>query len=445
MKKTKGHLRTSVLLKNIKIGFWFKIGSLGINFLLISMLFSLLGTTNYGIWLLITSIVGWSSLFDFGISSSLRNKFAGSMATGDVTSAKKYVSTAYFLIAFIALTLAMIISIAIQFFDWNGVLNVGGLGNGILRPVITIAFVCLSLKLVFNLISTLLVANQLPYLADGINFGINILSLAGIWTLKSYSSGSLISVGLILSVTPLAVLIVCSGIFFLSRFRHFIPSFDDVDIDVCKELLQVGSRFFVIQIAGIIIFSTDNLIITQLFGPGEVANYYLAFKYFGVITLGFAIISNPLWSAYTEAIALRDYSWVRETTGKLQYVWLLFAIVTFILFIASKQVYTFWIGKEVAISWTLSASMAFYVTTYTWGSIFVNFVNGAGKIRLQVIFSVVAGIVNIPLSVLLAKFTFLGPSGVILATTVCLSYGPVVSYYQYQKILNKTANGIWNQ
>ena len=445
MVKSRSKRRTATLLKSIKIGFWFRLGSLGLNFLIVPYLLKMLGSTNYGVWLLITSIVGWSGLFDLGISSGLRNKFAASTAAGETSVARNYVSSAYFLIIFIVSILMIVACGIIWNFDWSSTVNTGGLGNDILRPVISIAFIGLSLKLVLNLISTLVIANQEPYLADIINFSINLLSITGILVLNAYSHGSLVSVSLILSGTPVIVLVICSLIFFISRFRRFVPSIRRVNFRICRNLVSVGSRFLAIQIAGIVIFSTDNLIINQLFGPEEVANYYLAFKYFGLITVGFAIISTPLWSACTNAFTVRDYSWIRETTSKLQSVWLLFSLAAFVLFLASNKVYALWVGKEVEISWILSASMAFYVTAYTWGSIFVNFINGVGKIKLQVIFSIVAGIVNIPLSVLLAKFTFLGSSGVILATTICLSYGPLVSYYQYQKILNNTATGIWNQ
>ena len=445
MVKPASSIRTALVLKNIKIGFWFRIGSQGLNFVMVPVLLKMLGSANYGLWVLITSIVGWSSFFDLGISSGLRNKFAAAVAAGDMTAAKAYVSSAYFLIALIVFALMVVAGTGVWLLDWNGILNAGGIENNVLRPVISIVLTGVGLKLVLNLVSTLLTANQEAYWADGINFGINLSAFSGVLVLSQYASESLIRVSLVLSGTPVLVLIICTVVFFVFRFRHFIPSVSGVSFQACRDLATVGSRFLAIQIAGIIIFSTDSLIITQLFGPDEVTSYHLAFKYFGLITIGFAIISNPMWSAYTAAFTLKDYSWIRETTGKLQTIWLLFSGATFILFLASNKVYDFWVGTEVEISGMLSASMAFYVTAYTWGSIFVNFINGVGKIKLQVIFSVIAGIVNVPLSVLLAKFTFLGPSGVILATTICLSYGPLVSYYQYQKILNNTATGIWNQ
>ena len=48
--------------------------------------------------------------------------------------------------------------------------------------------------------------------------------------------------------------------------------------------MNIGLDFFIIQIASIILFSTDNFIITQLFGPEQVTPYNIALKYFTIIT-----------------------------------------------------------------------------------------------------------------------------------------------------------------
>jgi hypothetical protein len=49
-----------------------------------------------------------------------------------------------------------------------------------------------------------------------------------------------------------------------------------------KEIMGLGIRFFVIQIAGILLFSTGNIIISQLLGPEKVVPYNLSYQYFGI-------------------------------------------------------------------------------------------------------------------------------------------------------------------
>ena len=73
------------------------------------------------------------------------------------------------------------------------------------------------------------------------------------------------------------------------------------------------------------------------------------------------------------------------------------------------------------------------------------FVSGVSKVKLQMWTSVIGGVINIPLSIFLAKTVGLGTAGVIIASIVSLSYGPLIAPIQYKKILNGTAKGIWNK
>jgi Na+-driven multidrug efflux pump len=54
-------------------------------------------------------------------------------------------------------------------------------------------------------------------------------------------------------------------------------------------------------------------------------------------------------------------------------------------------------------------------------------------------------IINIPLSIFLAKNMGYGVSGVIFATIICLIPHVVLCPIQYLKIINNRADGIWNK
>mgnify|MGYP000452826652 CR=1 FL=1 len=49
------------------------------------------------------------------------------------------------------------------------------------------------------------------------------------------------------------------------------------------------------------------------------------------------------------------------------------------------------------------------------------------------------------LTLLFAKYFSLGVSGVILSTNMCILFYLIVRKNQYQRIITKTANGIWNE
>ena len=60
--------------------------------------------------------------------------------------------------------------------------------------------------------------------------------------------------------------------------------------------------------------------------------------------------------------------------------------------------------------------MALYMAVYTFNSIFNQFINGVGKIRVNVLISVIILVLNIPLSKVLAVDLGLGVTGILIAT-----------------------------
>jgi Na+-driven multidrug efflux pump len=89
--------------------------------------------------------------------------------------------------------------------------------------------------------------------------------------------------------------------------------------------------------------------------------------------------------------------------------------------------------------------MCVYVNVLAMGNIFVVFINGVGKVQLQLIVGIICAILNIPLSYYFAHNLGLGSAGVILASIVCIAYGPVLAPIQFKKIIKGTATGIWNR
>ena len=72
------------------------------------------------------------------------------------------------------------------------------------------------------------------------------------------------------------------------------------------------------------------------------------------------------------------------------------------------------------------------------------FINGVGKVRLHVYISLLIMILNIPLSIFLAKNMNLHISGIVLGSCICLVFKVVFLPIQYKKIIHNKAVGLWN-
>ena len=105
--------------------------------------------------------------------------------------------------------------------------------------------------------------------------------------------------------------------------------------------------------------------------------------------------------------------------------------------------YILWIGHSVDVSWKISIIMALNVIAVARFNLFIIIINGIGKIKLQLIINVILSFIFIPMSVFLCRLY--GVAGVIGANFIINSIYAVIAPVQTQKLLNKTANGLWNQ
>jgi O-antigen/teichoic acid export membrane protein len=106
-----------------------------------------------------------------------------------------------------------------------------------------------------------------------------------------------------------------------------------------------------------------------------------------------------------------------------------------LMVILAKPIIRLWIGTNVGASQLLIGLVAISTIQGCWNSIFANFLNGIGKIKLQMYTSIVGGIINIPLSIYFAKNCGLGTSGVILGTICSLLLGTVIVPIQAYKVV----------
>jgi len=442
---TKGHERSVRTKKNILASLLIKCFSIAISFILIPLALNYLNPTRYGIWLTLISVIGWFTFFDLGLGNGLRNKLAEAFAKNDRQLARIYISTSYAVLSCIIGIVYILFLVIHPFLDWSFILNTSPEMNSEISRLIFIVFSFFCFQFIIKLITMILKADQLSAVSNGINTAASLLSLIIVFALTKISDGSLFWLSIGVSAANIITPLAASLWFFNTKYKDLIPSLKYVKFNYAKDLAGLGFLFFIMQFAALILFSTDNFIIAQLYGPQEVTPYNIAFKYFSTVTMFFSIITTPFWSAYTDAYHKQDFEWIKRITKKLSVFWLFLVVLVAAMIFCSDIVYTLWVGTEVHIPFRLSLSMGIWVLIATWTSIFGSFLSGVGKIRLSLIHSVVMIVLNIPLSVFLAKYLNMGSTGVIVGTCLCVLPQVFLHPVQYKKIVTNTAKGIWGK
>jgi O-antigen/teichoic acid export membrane protein len=404
-----------------------------------------LGKTEYGIWLTLASILSWLINLDFGIGNGLRNKLAESLALNDLKLARIYVSTAYTVFS-IGILFALLIYVAIHgMLNWVDLLKAPPDYFELLNTLVLWVIVLFLVQFLLKLITSIINADQRPALNGALSLAVNSITLFVVFMLSKMSDKSFMAFALASSGIPVLVFIVASIFLFAGHYKNIAPSVRFIDFKYSANLVKLGMQFFVIQISSLIVFTTDNVIIAQLFGPGEVVIYNVAYKYFYMIPLVFNVMLAPFWSAFTEAYVKREHDWIQNTVKKLIIGWSVLSLVAIIMIIFSNPIYSIWVGPEIKVPFILSLFMGVFVIIANWNNIFSYFINGVGKIRIQLYYSIGVAVLNIPLSIFLAKYADLGITGVIIATNICLIFASLWAPVQYHKIINNRASGIWNK
>jgi len=437
-----GHTRTVKARKNILASFFIKGGSIAVSLVSVPITIKYVNPDQYGIWLTLSSLVSWFSFFDIGFGNGLRNRFAEAKAKGEDELARIYVSTTYAVLALIGSFVFIVFLCTNPFLNWSTILNApkGMAGELGLLALIVFGFFCFDF--VLQLINVILNADQEPAKASFFNFLASLLSLIIIFILTKTTKGNLIYLGISFIGTQLLVLLAASFWFFTRKYKAYAPSIKYVKFGYARDLMSLGLKFFMIQIAFIIVYETTIIIIAQLH-PEQVTPYNIAFKYFSVVPMVFGIIITPFWSAFTEAYVKKDYTWIRSSVKNLIRLWVLVVLGVAIMLFFANKVYLLWVGESIRVPFMLSLVLAIYIIINTWCTIFSIFLNGVGKLRLQFYSSILGALVNIPLAIYLGKQY--GSAGVVMSTAILGFIAAIWSSVQYHKIINNTARGIWNK
>ncbi|WP_410006214.1 lipopolysaccharide biosynthesis protein [Aequorivita nionensis] len=437
--------RSKNISKHVFWSFLYKSGSIIANFILVPLTIKFLDNENYGVWLTLSSFIAWFTFFDIGLGHGLRNKFAEARANNDLESAKGYVSTAYFTIGAICV-IFVFLSLLISFnVDWTKIFNTSNALYGQLELLMPIVFACFGLRLIFTLITSIYTADQHHSMQGKISFIIAVGSLVLIWLLTKTSKSSLFMFGAIFSLFPVLILFILNLYAFSTKFKQFKPKWRNVKREYFKSIFGLGLSFFVIQISVIVMFSTDNFIITQLFSPAEVVPYNIAYKYMGISSMVFTMVLVPYWSSITVAYVKEEFDWIKNAMKNLIKFAIIAVILIVIMVLIAPYIYKIWIGDLVEVPVVLTVCMATYFAITVLYAPFNYFINGIGKIKLHMYSFAIGALINIPLSIFLVKYTTLGVEGVIIATIICILPNLIIFPMQYLKLINNTATGIWDK
>ncbi len=349
------------------------------NFVVISITLDLLSTKIYGVWITLYTTISWLSFFDLGLGNGMRNLFAVNRAIGNQEKNKQLVSTSYIIVLGIALILLIVGLPFVYYADIARFFNISDIAIPDLRCVLSLLVVVTSLQLITKLINSIFLADQKPALSSLIDCSGVVCSLLLLFILKDRLVGSLFNLALIITLPTFIISFIVTLFAFNKNYRKLKPSLKCFNLKISNKLINLGLRFFLIQLSALIILQGSNIIILKFIGAEEVSVFSLVYKYFNVIVTIFTLVLTPYWSFFTDSYAKNNYNQLKQGFKQLLISWLAISLVGVVMWIALPFSFKIWLNQELDIPAYLPVSLLLFSIFSNLGSVFIYFLNGTSS------------------------------------------------------------------
>ena len=437
--------RNGKIFYNVSATIILKFINMFISFLMVPITLDYLDKVRYGLWAALSSVLSWFFIFDIGIGNGLRNKYIELKAKDKISEARSYVSTAYALFGILILIIIIVFFVANHFISWYSLLKAPIEMQKELSDTVLVVFSIMCINFIVKLINVILKAELKNALCDIFTVISHLISFLGIITLSHYTTPSLLKYAVLYTTSNVVVTVIGSIVLYNGILRDVSPKINCVNFKLRKDILNVGIKFFIIQIMTILFFQTSSFFISVLIGPEAVVGYNVTQKYFSIGSMIFYMLAEPLWSAYGDAYHKEDFSWIKSTFRRLLILYCIVVFGLIIMIAVQKPFFKLWLKNKVEVDYILSGLFVVFYSLQMYTIIYNSFINATSKLRLSMITSIFIVPAFIPAVFLFTKYLSLGSKGILLALIIVQTIpAAILTPIQCHKIL-AGSKGIWQK
>jgi O-antigen/teichoic acid export membrane protein len=378
-----------------------------------------LGAERYGVWATITSTVVLLNLLDLGIASTLTNRIARSYAAEDREYAARSTTNALALTTATAGVAGLAFAVVCPRMNWMALFNVtANVPRGEVNHTVAAAAALMLLGLPAALVSRIFAGYQ------EVHRGNLVVAIGAVANVAGLLLGIALQVSmpmlLLMSAGCMTLCNITALVATLFAYKPWLrPRWSLLEWGTTRELLGSGSGFFLIQIAGAVVFSSDNVVVSHYLGAAQVTPYNVTWRLVALTALLQSLVFPALWPAYAEAYARHDYAWMRRAFRfTLRGTLALNLAGSFIFIAAGKTMIRWWAGEAAVPTTLLLAAMALWAVISGFMTVESCLLAAVNRTHEQGILSIVAAALNLGLSIVLVQR--IGSAGVIAGTI--LSY-----------------------
>lgn len=424
-------------INQLKIGAILTYASIGISSLIslayTPVMLRLLGQSDYGLYSLVSSVVAYLGLFNFGFGSAYVKFYARYKTQKDASSLARL--NGMFMIIFLGLgILAVAAGLLLVFYSGQVFGNELTQYELIKAKTLTIIMVINTAitfpAIVFNCFIT---ANEKFIFQKSL---VIIKSIISPLVIIPVLLGGYGSVGMAITITIIGLTIEIINAWYCfhkAQMRFIFSHFDTV---LLKELVIFSSFIFMNLVVNQINWNVDRFIVGYFRGTLEVAIYSLA----GQLNTYFLTFSTAISNVYiprvNEMVAKSCSNWelteLFTRLGRLQFIVL--ALVIGLLVFFGKPFITLWAGVDYSQSYYIALLLIIPVTIPLIQNLGIEIQRAKNQHKFRSWIYLLIAIINIAISIPLVKM--IGGIGAALGTAIALVVGNVIvmNWYYHTKI-----------
>jgi len=388
-----------------------------VNAISIPIVVRYLGAESFGVWVTISTALSMFLLLDLGVANSLTNFISEAYAAGDQDHASVYSTTALGIMLTIAVFLGGIAWWIWPLLNWDHLFHLSSpTASSTVGRAVAVAVTIFLVGLPAGLAPKILGGYQELRLANLFAATGSVCSLIAIIVLVRLHAG-LVALVAAPSMAFVGANLLCLIWIWFFHKPWLSPRLSRLKRSATRRMMQTGSEFFVLQIAGLVVFNSDNMVVTHYLGPAQVTSYSVAWRLVSYAAVAQTLLSPALWPAFSEAFARGDLQWVRSTFRRTM-------LLTMGTVLACCLIFA-WSGRTIIRIWASSAAvptqgllllMCGWILISTFMTNTATVLVAKGQTRLQAWCSLGAAVVNLTLSIYWVQR--IGAPGVILGTIV---------------------------
>lgn len=389
-----------------------KIVSIGATLITIPVTLSYLGAENFGVWMVISGVVGFMGFTDLGVGMGLQNALSKSVGENDSLSSKYYIANSYFIVTSVAILLSFLVFLIFNLLPVKKLFNVDDqvlLNNAV--TALKYSLLAFLFGMPVTLVRRVLGGLQKTYIANNVMLVGSIFSLLAILTAVYFDLG-LTGLAVLFIVSPTMTLLLYS-VYFFYKNSDLKPRVSNLSKEHISPIVSAGAWTVFVQIIYVAKMNIPIMIISASLGLLAVAEYSVAQKLIGLSAVMIGMALQPLWVVYGEAYHRGDRKWVENTLKKsIKLVLILTVIATVIFQLLGQSLITLWLGDKVAPSRMLIAGFSLWMIASSVNICFAMLLNGIGYFKRPGVIS----LIFVGASLLLCSFLVddAGVEGVIL-------------------------------